>query len=61
MLLHHNWNLRRNFLFHHKWKLKVDVSSNLCGLKLTRMTICNIDWEFRSNNDGLNCSRIYIH
>jgi hypothetical protein len=41
--------------------LKVDVLKNLCGLELTSMTVCNIDWEFRLENDGLDCFRIYIH
>jgi hypothetical protein len=50
-------------LFHQKWELKIDVLSNLCGLKLIRMIvynsnskiILNIDWKFRLKIDGLNC------
>jgi hypothetical protein len=50
-------------------ELIIDESSNLCGLKLTMMTICNsndeiisnTDWEFRSKNGELDCFKIYIH
>jgi hypothetical protein len=53
--------LKSKRLFHHKWELKINVSNNLCGLKLTKMRVYNINWEFWSKNDGLNCFRIYIH
>jgi hypothetical protein len=46
-------------LFYKKWKMKIDVSSNLYGLELTRMKICNINWGFWLKNDGLDCFRIY--
>jgi len=50
-------------------ELRLDESSNLCGLKLTIVTICNSNdeitpntyWEFQSKNDGLNCFKIYKH
>jgi hypothetical protein len=50
-------------------KLKMDESSNLCGLELAMVIVCNsngditlnIDWEFRSKNGGLDCFRIYVH
>jgi hypothetical protein len=50
-------------LFHKKKELKIDVLSNLCGLKLIRMIvynlngkiILNIDWEFWLKIDGLDC------
>jgi hypothetical protein len=50
-------------------ELRINESSNLCGSKLTMVTIYNsngeiifnIDWEFQSKNGGLDCFRIYIH
>ncbi len=44
-------------------ELRVDESSNPCGLKLAMVVICNsnneipsnIDWEFSSKNVGFNC------
>jgi hypothetical protein len=51
------------------WELKIDEPSNLCGLKLIMVIVCNsndeitlnINWEFWSKNGGLNCFKIYIH
>jgi hypothetical protein len=48
---------------------KIDESSNLCGLKLTMVTIShsndeitpNTDWEFRPKNGGLGCFEIYVN
>jgi hypothetical protein len=50
-------------------KLRIDESSNLCGLELIMVTICNsndeitpnINWEFRLKIGVLDCFRIYIH
>jgi hypothetical protein len=61
MLLHQNWDLRSKMLFHQIWKLEIDVSNNLCGLELTRMTSSNVDWKFRLKNDGLYYFKIYIY
>jgi hypothetical protein len=43
--------------------MRIDESNNLCGLKLTMVTVCNsnakiipnIDYEFQSKNGGLDC------
>jgi len=51
------------------WELKINESNNLCGLKLTMVTVCNsndeitpnTNWEFWSRNGGLNCFKIYTH
>ncbi len=50
-------------------ELRLDESSNLCGLKLTIVTVCNSNdeiipntyWEFQSKNDGLDSFKIYKH
>ncbi len=50
-------------------ELRTNESSNLCGLKLTMVTVCNsndgitpnTNWEFQLKNGGLDCFRIYIH
>ncbi len=50
-------------------ELKIHESNNLCGWKLTTVTICNsndeiipnTDWEFQSKNGGLDFFRIYLH
>jgi len=36
-------------LFHQKRKLKIDVSNNLCGLKLIKMTVYNSNGEIILN------------
>jgi hypothetical protein len=49
--------------------LKIDESSNLCGLELTMVTIShsndeitpNTDWEFRPKNGALRCFGIYVN
>ena len=50
-------------------ELSIDESNNLCGLELTKVTICNSNdeitpntyWKFQLRNGGLNYFRIYIH
>ncbi len=49
--------------------LKIDESSNLCGLEFTMVTISdsndeitpNTDWEFRPKNGGLRCFGIDVN
>ncbi len=38
-------------LLHQKQELQIDVSSNLCGLELTTMTVCNSNGEIILNID----------
>jgi hypothetical protein len=48
---------------------RINESSNICGLELTMMIVCNsndeiilnINWKFRLKNGGLDYFRIHIH